>query len=165
MVRRFMGWETKLVTKKNEKKERQSEKTDIDETTSLSSTTETSHKNPSLPPSVDESNTTTLGEGMDFQEVISSSPFVICRFTAKWCKPCHALEPIFYEAAGKNPDVKFVTVDVDEHDELFSSLGIFGIPHLQCYASGELKTSLSGNNASNITETIEEMRRDASLLN
>jgi thiol-disulfide isomerase/thioredoxin len=164
MVRKWMGWDTATATATaSEKKEKKKEikKETSGETAPLCSTAEKSHES-DTPAAADEPNTIVLGEGMDWNDLISSAPFVICRFTAKWCKPCHALEPIFFEAASKNPDMKFVTVDVDEHDDLFAGLGILGIPHLQCYVRGELKNSLSGSNSSKITETLEELRSEAS---
>lgn len=107
-----------------------------------------------------ESNHLILTEEMNFNEIISSlslNTLIICRFTAVWCKPCKAVEPIFYETIKKNINIKFITIDVDLHDELFQSLQILSIPHIQIYKNGQLVKSLSGNSTSNIQESINQL--------
>ncbi|KAL6197565.1 hypothetical protein ACLB2K_033173 [Fragaria x ananassa] len=41
------------------------------------------------------------------------SPIVV-HFTASWCMPSVAMNPLFEELASSYPDVLFLTVDVDE---------------------------------------------------
>lgn len=43
---------------------------------------------------------------------------VIVDFFAPWCGPCVRFAPRFKQLSELNPDVVFVKVDVDEHDEL-----------------------------------------------
>lgn len=49
-------------------------------------------------------------------------------FNATWCGPCRAFGPIFEDAAKKYNQVKFISVDVDEHKDLAESLQINSIP-------------------------------------
>jgi thioredoxin 1 len=96
---------------------------------------------------------------MNWDDVLASSHTVVCRYTATWCKPCKAVEPIFYKTAEENSQIKFVTVDVDENQELFQQMGILGIPHVQFYVSGELKQSLSGNKVGDLQEVISQLMK------
>lgn len=94
---------------------------------------------------------------MNWDDVLASSPYVVCRYTASWCKPCKAMEPLFYKIAEENSKINFVTIDVDENQELAQQMGIIGIPHVQCYVSGELKQSLKGNSVSDLQEVINQI--------
>lgn len=38
----------------------------------------------------------------------------VTRFSASWCGPCKALAPVFQELEEAMPDVKFITIDVEE---------------------------------------------------
>lgn len=52
-----------------------------------------------------------MGETQQVKELV--------HFTAKWCQPCRAMEPIIAEFVNENPDIKYVKVDVDEDKKLF----------------------------------------------
>lgn len=150
MICNYFGW-----SKKQEKQTAAQTPTCNETVKSPPATTTTTSSSDNIQENT-ASNLITLSQDMNWNELILSSTYIICRYTATWCKPCKAIEPTFYKIAQENKGIKFITIDVDEHEELFHSMGILGIPHLQFYINGELKTSLSGNNAVEIQEVIDK---------
>lgn len=54
---------------------------------------------------------------------------VVIDFNADWCAPCLRFMPIFDEAAEVYAgQVEFISVDVEQHQELVQQLGITSIP-------------------------------------
>ena len=70
-------------------------------------------------------------------EVLNSDLPVLVDFNAGWCGPCRALKPIVEELSEEHPEFKFVSVDVDEMDELAEDNDVSSIPCLVVYKNGE----------------------------
>ena len=73
----------------------------------------------------------------DFKDEINNN-LVLIDFFAKWCGPCKMISPIVEELSNEINSVSFCKVDVDENNELASSLGILSIPTLLLYKQGKL---------------------------
>ena len=73
----------------------------------------------------------------DFNDEINNN-LVLIDFFAKWCGPCKMISPIVEELSNEINSVSFCKVDVDENNELASSLGILSIPTLLLYKQGKL---------------------------
>ena len=52
------------------------------------------------------------------KEVLESKGNVIIDFYANWCGPCRMLRPILEEVARENPNLKIVSINVDEEKSL-----------------------------------------------
>jgi len=53
--------------------------------------------------------------------------FCLC---AQWCGTCREYRPIFAQLASQLPDVRFVWVDIESHDDLLGDLDIENFPTL-----------------------------------
>ena len=72
------------------------------------------------------------------QEVLHSEKPVIVDFWAEWCGPCHAVAPVLDKIASERPEeVKLVTVNIDEEQELAHRYGIQSIPTIVLFKDGE----------------------------
>ena len=91
------------------------------------------------------SNLTSVTKDSFEAEVLKSDKPVVVDFWAEWCGPCKALAPILEEISGEMADAKIVKVNVDEAGELAQQYGIRGIPTLIFFKSGEVKSTLVGN--------------------
>lgn len=70
-------------------------------------------------------------------EVLKSDKPVLADFNAGWCGPCKALKPILEELAAATPGIKFVSVDIDDQDELSDDYDVASIPCLVLFKGGE----------------------------
>jgi len=81
-----------------------------------------------------------------FDSVVMKSEMpVVVDFSATWCGPCRALEPILHKLSedyeGK---VKMVKCDVEECQEAAARFGVMNIPYLAFIKQGELVDSNLG---------------------
>lgn len=78
-------------------------------------------------------------------EVLNSDLPVVVDFWAEWCGPCKVMLPVIEslseEYEGK---VKFVKVNVDDEQELATSMNVRGIPTFTIFKDGEVLDSVSG---------------------
>lgn len=70
-----------------------------------------------------------LPENEQFNPDQAPGHLVIVDFNAEWCGPCKRFEPIFVKAAEKyQGKVEFVSINVDQHQDLAQKLQIMSIP-------------------------------------
>ena len=76
--------------------------------------------------------------GKNFEsEVLNSDKVVLADFNAQWCGPCKMLKPIIDSIAEERKDVKVVSIDIDEEDELAEKYEVFSIPCVVVFKNGE----------------------------
>lgn len=71
-----------------------------------------------------------------FDEIIKND-VVVVDFYANWCGPCKVLSPTIEKLANELKDIKFIKVDVDNHEELARKYGIMSIPTLIFFKNGK----------------------------
>ncbi len=70
-------------------------------------------------------------------EVLNSDKVVLADFNAQWCGPCKMLKPIIDSIADERKDIKVVSIDIDEEDELAEKYEVFSIPCVVVFKNGE----------------------------
>ncbi len=73
----------------------------------------------------------------NFLELIKSNHDVIIDFYAKWCGPCHVLEPIFENVSSKNKNKLFIRIDIDSHEKLVNEYHIMSVPTIIILKDGQ----------------------------
>ena len=73
-------------------------------------------------------------ENENFNELIKEK--VVVDFYATWCGPCKMLGPVFEEVANSS-DIKFVKVDIDDHEDLCRKYGVMSVPTLILFEDGK----------------------------
>lgn len=76
------------------------------------------------------------GNSSNFDELIKSGK-VLVDFNADWCGPCKMLAPILEDIASKNENVKIVSINIDDEDELSEKYNVSSIPCLVLFKDGE----------------------------
>ena len=82
----------------------------------------------------------------DFQrEVLDATEPVLVDFSAEWCHPCKALDPLVTQLAEEwRGRVKVVKLDADQSPEILMKYSVLGIPSLLLFKGGELLERASG---------------------
>jgi len=101
----------------------------------------------------------------NFDEVISSNPFVLVEFFAPWCGHCKKLAPEYEKAAAALKDVAVLaTVDCTVEEELASRFGIQGFPTLKFFKRGEPIDFQAERNAKAIEGWVKSKTEPAVVL-
>ena len=88
-------------------------------------------------------------------EVLKAEKPVLVDFNAGWCGPCKAMKPILEEFEATTPDVKFVSIDIDDQDELAEDWDVASIPCLVLFKGGaEAKRSVGLVSRAAISELV-----------
>jgi thioredoxin 1 len=78
-------------------------------------------------------------------EVLGSVVPVIVEFTAPWCKPCRAIEPILGELERElEGRARVVALDVDVNVGAPSRYGVLTVPTVTLFAGGEPRATVLG---------------------
>ena len=71
------------------------------------------------------------------EEVLKSEKKVLADFNADWCGPCKMLRPILDEVAKDIDNVKIVSINIDEEEDLAQNYNVSSIPCLVLFDKGE----------------------------
>ena len=77
-------------------------------------------------------------------EVLEADKPVLVDFWATWCPPCRVMSPILDEMAGARDDIKIVSVDADNEQELAARYGVLGLPTFLLFNNGAPVQTLVG---------------------
>ena len=77
-------------------------------------------------------------------EVLESEQPVLVDFWAAWCGPCRLMNPILDELALEREDIKIVSVDADNEQELAAQYGVLGLPTFILFNNGAPVTQMVG---------------------
>ena len=71
------------------------------------------------------------------EEVLQSDKPVLVDFNAAWCGPCRMLKPMLDELAAERDDVKIVSVNIDDEEDLAEEYDVSSIPCLVLMKNGK----------------------------
>lgn len=77
------------------------------------------------------------------EEVLDYEGKVLVDFYANWCGPCKMLRPVLEEFATET-DIKIVSVNVDNEEDVARNYGVMSIPCLVVFEKGEEKNRSVG---------------------
>lgn len=80
----------------------------------------------------------------EFNEILDNNKIVVCKVGASWCGPCQIIKPFIDELEKECTDVKFVTLDADEDEDIVTMLRIRSVPTILYYKDGEVKDKSLG---------------------
>lgn len=81
----------------------------------------------------------------EFNEILENNNVVIAKFSATWCSPCKAMEPILESVAEKlEGKVKVVDIDVDDSPELSTQYRVKNIPTIIYFKDGNAQDKTIG---------------------
>ncbi len=71
------------------------------------------------------------------KEVLNSEKKVLIDFNANWCGPCRMLRRILDEISTENNNVKIVSINIDNEEDLAREYGVMSIPCLVLVEKGQ----------------------------
>ena len=74
----------------------------------------------------------------------ASGKLVVVDCYADWCFPCKKLTPVLEDLSQTMPEVKFLTLNIEEHAEVAATYSVRSIPTLLCFKGGQLVDTISG---------------------
>ncbi|PSG98882.1 MAG: thioredoxin [Nanohaloarchaea archaeon SW_7_43_1] len=77
-------------------------------------------------------------------DIKNSDETWVIDFWADWCQPCKKLAPIYEDVSEEIDDVNFGKVDMEEHQELGTSMGVRALPTMIIMKGDEEVARTSG---------------------
>lgn len=98
------------------------------------------------------------------QSQSQSNGYTVVKFTATWCKPCKAIQPFVDELAVLHSGAaSFVSVDVDDLDDISGRYNVMAMPTFIAFHGGEKVDSMSGTKESKLEEFVKKNLPTVSL--
>jgi thiol-disulfide isomerase/thioredoxin len=98
-----------------------------------------------------------LEPSQDFDEILTSYQYIVVKFTAKWCKPCQKLNPLWDQLARENTSIQFVTIDVDVHEQLAAEHGAIKLPYFITFKLGKKSQVLFSSDTDKIKDLVQSL--------
>ena len=82
---------------------------------------------------------------------------VLVDFNAEWCGPCKMLKPVVEEIAQERSNIKIISINIDDEEELADRYNVMSIPCLVLFENGEeVKRSVGFKPKSEVESFIGE---------
>ncbi len=104
-----------------------------------------------------------LQNDKDIVKYLETNEHVICYFTADWCGPCKAIKPKITGLPEKNPNIKFIEINIDKYEKLSNICNIVSVPTFMFFTNGIERTRFSGVNYNQLINEItkcNELKND-----
>ena len=96
------------------------------------------------------------GNKSNFEKLIKEGK-VLVDFNAEWCGPCKMLKPVIEEIAQERSNIKIISINIDDEEELADRYNVMSIPCLVLFENGEeVKRSVGFKPKSEVESFIGE---------
>jgi len=86
---------------------------------------------------------------------------VVVKFTASWCKPCHAIQPYYEAQSQKYPHCDFVLIDVDDVEEIAARYEVAMMPTFIIVEGGRCVATYRGSKETQLEAFLGTNLHDA----
>ena len=92
----------------------------------------------------------------ELEAFLSENEVGFVDFWAPWCAPCNQFLKAYEQISSLFPDIQFVTVNIEEQNELAHLFEIRSIPHLVIIKQGMVVYSDAGNKPGSILKELAQ---------
>jgi len=89
-----------------------------------------------------------------FDDLIKKNEKVVLKFTAEWCQPCKKIHPFYQRQCKEYNDCTFLTVDVDEFDEISQKYNVAMMPSFVVLQGSSVVGTYSGSGEPQLEEFL-----------
>ena len=93
----------------------------------------------------------------EFHKELKDNSKVVAYFTATWCGPCQAIKPHLLSLSDEHSSIRFLMIDVDDHQELTTELGVEAMPTFMFYNNGVRSQMFCGADKNRLMATVVDM--------
>ncbi|NNE27404.1 MAG: thioredoxin family protein [Saprospiraceae bacterium] len=94
-------------------------------------------------------------KNLSFNEIINRDQLTLLDFSASWCGPCQAMEPVLKKLSSKHrDDVRILKIDVDRNRALSNKMHIQGVPTFMLFKNGKMLWRKSGMQSGKALEDL-----------
>ncbi|NNF20688.1 MAG: thioredoxin [Saprospiraceae bacterium] len=94
---------------------------------------------------------------LKFKDIIKRHQLTLIDFSAAWCGPCKAMEPVLKDLSSRVGDkAKIIKIDVDKNRNLSDKMQIRGVPTFMLFKKGKMLWRQSGMQSRNTLESLIE---------
>lgn len=80
----------------------------------------------------------------NFEETVTSNPFVVVDFWAPWCGPCRSFAPTYEKVSEDHADIVFAKVNTEDEQGIAAHFQIRSIPTLMIFRDNIIIYSEAG---------------------
>lgn len=96
-----------------------------------------------------------------YRSILSSNRLVIVDFWAEWCGPCRMIKPRFELLATQYPQVKCVSVNVEEARDVAQAEGVRAMPTFALFCGGDKVKEVVGADPNALALAFAELAQKA----
>ncbi|KAJ5287784.1 hypothetical protein N7478_003470 [Penicillium angulare] len=105
-----------------------------------------------------------ISSNEQFNNLLTSSRFVVADFYADWCGPCKAIAPVYDSLARQltRPNhITFTKINGDEQTELAQAYSVRAYPTFIVFENGRKKQTVAGADPRQLNEVIQKLASEA----
>jgi thioredoxin 1 len=92
-----------------------------------------------------------------FDQLLADHTYVFINVSAKWCKPCKAIQPQIFELIPQYKNIKFTVLDVDKLGDLADKLEVGGVPTFILMKNGKIRNKVTGANLDGVKRMLSQI--------
>ena len=92
----------------------------------------------------------------EWNKLLQANDTVVVKFSASWCAPCKAIQPLYASLAAEHTKAKFVLIDVDDVDDVANQYKVGILPTFLVLHKGDVVERYTGSDENKLQALIQK---------